>query len=60
MKFFSWLSCLFFAAVVLAKEAPEKLVIDTTYLPYDCTVKAKKGDQIAVHYVSIPTTTCPT
>jgi hypothetical protein len=53
MLFFSWLSCLFFAALVVAKEAPTELVINTTYLPDDCTAKAKKGDKISVHYVSI-------
>lgn len=53
MLFFSWLSCLFLAALVVAKEAPTELVIDTTYTPDLCTAKAKKGDQITVHYVSI-------
>jgi hypothetical protein len=53
MLFFTWFSCLFFAALVAAKEAPTELVINTTYLPDDCTAKAKKGDKISVHYVSI-------
>ena len=53
MLFFSWIFCLSLVLAVLAKEAPKDLVIDTTFLPKDCTVKAKKGDKISVHYVGI-------
>lgn len=52
MQLYSWLSCLLFAAAVLAVEPPADLVIDTTYLPEGCTTKAQKGDSIQVHYVS--------
>jgi FK506-binding protein 2 len=52
MLLLNWLSCLFLAATVVATEAPKNLVIDTTYTPADCTVKAGPGDEISVHYVS--------
>ena len=35
-------------------EAPTELVIKTDYMPDDCVLKAQKGDQIKVHYVSTP------
>lgn len=51
MQLFNWLSCLLFAVVVVAKEAPTELEIKTTYLPEDCKIRAKNGDSIQVHYV---------
>lgn len=42
-----------FAGLAAASESPEpptELVIETTFTPEDCTVKAAKGDKISVHY----------
>ncbi|KAI0085104.1 hypothetical protein BDY19DRAFT_968081 [Irpex rosettiformis] len=50
MQFLSLFSVLAFALVALAKEPPAELQIDTTYKPDDCTVTAKTGDSIKVHY----------
>jgi len=49
------LSTIFFAVCALAAidpnpDAPKELVVKTTYLPEDCTSKAKSGDSIQVHY----------
>jgi len=48
-----WLSMLVLAVCALAAEPPKELEIAVTYLPDDCTVKAKTGDSIKVHYVSL-------
>ncbi|KAI0339840.1 hypothetical protein BDW22DRAFT_1360859 [Trametopsis cervina] len=50
MKFLGLLSLLAFALVVSAAEPPSELKIDTTYKPADCSVTAKTGDSIKVHY----------
>jgi hypothetical protein len=44
------------AAVAAASDSqpPQDLEIKSTYLPDDCSVKAKKGDKIEVHYVRKP------
>jgi hypothetical protein len=59
-----WLSVLIlaaFAAAELADTDVPELVIDKTYIPADCTVKAQKGDKIRVHYVSgVPPLVRPT
>ena len=51
-----WLSVITLAAFAAAAELADtdvpELVIDKTYIPADCTVKAQKGDKIRVHYVS--------
>ncbi|KDQ27495.1 hypothetical protein PLEOSDRAFT_40162 [Pleurotus ostreatus PC15] len=48
---FSVFSCLAFVISALAvKEPPTKLQIDTTFTPEDCSVKAKSGDGVRVHY----------
>jgi hypothetical protein len=39
------------AAFADAAEPPADLVINTTYLPESCPVKAQAGDQLSVHYV---------
>ncbi|KAH6906557.1 hypothetical protein BKA70DRAFT_1190454 [Coprinopsis sp. MPI-PUGE-AT-0042] len=41
---------LLFAGAALAAEAPTELVIDVIHTPEDCTVKAKTGDNLEVHY----------
>ncbi len=52
MQFFSVFACLALAiAALAAKEPPTELQIDTTFLPEDCSVKAKTGDKVQVHYV---------
>jgi hypothetical protein len=51
MLLVKWVSSILFAVVVLAAEPPTELDIKTTHAPADCTVKAKKGDSIKVHYV---------
>jgi hypothetical protein len=53
MKFqlLNLISLVFFVVLALANEPPSELVIDTTYLPESCSVKANKGDSIKVHYV---------
>ncbi|KAI0916426.1 hypothetical protein AcW1_008844 [Taiwanofungus camphoratus] len=43
----------FFLAVIVNAEAPEppsELGIQTTYVPEDCSVKARTGDALKVHY----------
>ncbi|KAF4583380.1 Peptidyl-prolyl cis-trans isomerase fpr2 [Pleurotus pulmonarius] len=51
MQFFSVFACLALAiAALAAKEPPTELQIDTTFLPEDCSVKAKTGDKVQVHY----------
>ncbi|KAJ8518130.1 hypothetical protein ONZ45_g4755 [Pleurotus djamor] len=51
MQFFAILACLASALVALAaKEPPKDLVIDVTFKPEDCTVQAKTGDGVQVHY----------
>jgi len=55
MYLLSWLPLLIPVALpVLAQESPKELVIETTYTPDGCSVHAKTGDSIRVHYV------CPT
>ncbi|PSR79249.1 hypothetical protein PHLCEN_2v7107 [Hermanssonia centrifuga] len=51
MQLFNWLSLFLFAFVVSAAEPPTELQIDTTFKPDDCSVTAKTGDKIKVHYV---------
>ncbi|KXN80784.1 hypothetical protein AN958_07350 [Leucoagaricus sp. SymC.cos] len=52
MQLLNWLPLLISISLpVLAKEAPKELVIETTYKPDDCTVFAKIGDSVRVHYV---------
>jgi len=57
MKMFKWLTTLFAAGAVAAQDSgkvpPADLQIETTFMPEVCGVKAQKGDQIKVHYVSI-------
>ncbi|KAI0074393.1 hypothetical protein K474DRAFT_1601565 [Panus rudis PR-1116 ss-1] len=43
-------SALLFALAVVAKDPPTELQIDVTFKPEDCSVTAKPGDQIKVHY----------
>ncbi|KAL0572695.1 Peptidyl-prolyl cis-trans isomerase fpr2 [Marasmius crinis-equi] len=51
MQLFSFLVTLLLSVAVFAeKEAPKELVIETTFKPEDCKVKAQKGDKIQVHY----------
>lgn len=52
MHLLSWLS-LFVSVVfpVLAQEPPKELIVETTYTPEECSVLAKTGDSIRVHYV---------
>jgi len=50
MQLLNWLSIAILALAVSAYDAPTELIIDSTYTPADCSVKAKKGDQIKVHY----------
>ncbi|KAJ3561424.1 hypothetical protein NP233_g5098 [Leucocoprinus birnbaumii] len=51
MQLLNWFSLLALVALpVLAKEPPTNLVIDTIYKPADCSVFAKTGDSIRVHY----------
>ncbi|THG98421.1 hypothetical protein EW026_g3765 [Hermanssonia centrifuga] len=50
MQLFNWLSLFLFAFVVSAAEPPTELQIDTTFKPDDCSVTAKTGDKIKVHY----------
>ncbi|TFK18298.1 hypothetical protein FA15DRAFT_628037 [Coprinopsis marcescibilis] len=50
MQLLGWLTALVLAGAVVAKEPPTELVIDTTFVPQDCTVKAKTGDNLEVHY----------
>jgi FK506-binding protein 2 len=40
------------AVCALAAEPPKALDIAVTFLPDDCSVTAKTGDSIKVHYVS--------
>ncbi|KAL9708621.1 Peptidyl-prolyl cis-trans isomerase fpr2 [Leucoagaricus gongylophorus] len=51
MHLLSWLS-LFVSVVfpVLAQEPPKELIVETTYTPEECSVLAKTGDSIRVHY----------
>jgi hypothetical protein len=52
MKFFNWLLLIPSVALpVLAQKPPENLVIESYHKPADCSVKAKIGDSIRVHYV---------
>ncbi|KAG2016453.1 peptidylprolyl isomerase [Coprinopsis cinerea AmutBmut pab1-1] len=51
MRLLGWFASLTFAGAVLAaKEAPKELQIETTFTPEDCSVKAKTGDNLEVHY----------
>ncbi|KAG6897781.1 FK506-binding protein 2B [Termitomyces sp. T32_za158] len=51
MRLLQWAPFLFAAAAYAADaEPPTELVIETTYKPDECTVSARKGDQIQVHY----------
>ena len=52
MRFATVVASLLFAGVALAAEAPSELVIETLHTPEDCSVKAKTGDNLEVHYVS--------
>lgn len=56
MKLLSWVS--FFAPPMLlvfaeaeAPEPPSELLIETTYMPDECTVKSELYEKIEVHYV---------
>jgi FK506-binding protein 2 len=52
MKLSTWLSLTLSVVLpVLANEAPKELVIETVSKPDDCSVTAKTGDSIRVHYV---------
>jgi hypothetical protein len=55
MLVLKWLSVITLAALAAAAELADtdvpELVIDKTYVPADCTVKAQKGDKLHVHYV---------
>lgn len=55
MKFSLLLPVIAFVAAALvgaeAPAAPTELEIVTTFAPEECTVKAKTGDKIKVHYV---------
>jgi len=54
MYLLSWLPLLISVALpALAQEPPKELVIETTYTPDDCSVRAKTGDSIRVHYVCL-------
>ena len=55
-QFLSFLVALLVAAVAAASDGqpPQDLEIKSTYLPADCSVKAKQGDRIEVHYVRKP------
>jgi hypothetical protein len=48
-----WFSMLALVVCALAAEPPKELEIAVTYLPDDCPAKAKTGDSIKVHYVSL-------
>jgi len=54
MLILKWLSVIALAAFAAAEDPstdiPE-LLIDKIYVPTDCSVQAKKGDKIQVHYV---------
>ncbi|KAF9494962.1 hypothetical protein BDN71DRAFT_1448081 [Pleurotus eryngii] len=51
MQFFSVFACLALAiAALAAKEPPTELQIDVTFKPDDCSVTAKTGDKVQVHY----------
>ncbi|RDB16939.1 hypothetical protein Hypma_002560 [Hypsizygus marmoreus] len=50
MQLLNWFSCFLFAVVVVAKEQPTELQIDTTYKPAECPETAQSGDSIQVHY----------
>jgi hypothetical protein len=55
MLVLKWLSVITLAALAAAAELADtdvpELVIDKTYIPADCRVKAQKGDKLHVHYV---------
>ena len=53
MQLLGWFSTLLLCAAVLAVDAPTELIIETTFMPEECSVKAALGDEIFVHYVSI-------
>ncbi|KAF5357385.1 hypothetical protein D9758_005842 [Tetrapyrgos nigripes] len=52
MQFYNWLLCLLFTVTVYAADAqpPTELQIDTTYKPETCSLFAKSGDLVKVHY----------
>ncbi|KAK7473137.1 Peptidyl-prolyl cis-trans isomerase fpr2 [Stygiomarasmius scandens] len=50
MQLFNWLLCLLFAVTAYAAEPPTELQIDTTFKPESCSVTAKSGDLVKVHY----------
>ncbi|TFK53728.1 hypothetical protein OE88DRAFT_1273943 [Heliocybe sulcata] len=50
MRVISLLSILALGLAAYAAEPPTELVIETTYAPESCPVKARKGDKIKVHY----------
>ncbi|CAA7260752.1 unnamed protein product [Cyclocybe aegerita] len=51
MKVLSWLSFALFSIVsVSAHEEPQELKVETTFMPSECLHKARKGDQLKVHY----------
>lgn len=52
MQLLSLFTLLGFAFVVAVAEPPTELQIETTYKPADCSITAKTGDSIKVHYVS--------
>src|SRR5262245_60683612 len=51
MQLINLLTPLLFCLLAFAKDSPSELVIETTYTPDKCDVKAAKGDSIQVHYV---------
>lgn len=58
MKLLSWiyifaLPALLVVAEAETKEPPKELVIETTYMPEECTMKPELYEKIEVHYVSI-------
>ncbi|KAH9034846.1 hypothetical protein EDB85DRAFT_1945726 [Lactarius pseudohatsudake] len=50
MQLLHWLSLSFGLLALAQQQAPTELDIKKTFEPSDCSVKAKKGDAIKVHY----------
>ena len=49
-----FVSCLLLlaAGLVIAVSDVDELKIETTDVPLECTLRARKGDKLEVHYVS--------